>query len=181
MEKMSMKISDKDYKLLVGLVEFHFKFSEYIRESDQEMFYRAVDYAKTYTASNGIEFDYWHEDNAKFLEELLTILLKKEMNFKRLVDKVGDEDKAANMWMKKKNTNKEDILGMKNYLSNFVRHAKELDYDSFTLEDWANFSNICKYIKDDPKFIEFAKAQIVRVLGSGSDFLKEFNTNDSES
>jgi hypothetical protein len=66
---------------------------------------------------------------------------------------------------------------MKNYLSNFMRHAKELDYDSFSLEDWANFANICKYIKDDPKFIEFAKSQIIRVLGSGSDFLKEFNTN----
>jgi hypothetical protein len=180
MEKMSMKISEKDYKLLVGLVEFHFKFAEYVRESNQEMFYRAIDYAKTYTAADGVEFDYWHEDNPKFLQELSTLLIKKEASFQRLMDKVGDEEKATDIWMKKKNTNKEDVLGMKSYLSNFIRHARELDYDSFSLEDWANFANICKYIKDEPKFIEFAKAQIVRVLGSNSDFLKEFNSNGSE-
>jgi len=179
MEKMSMKISEKDYKLLVAMVEFHFKFSEYVRENNSELFFRGIDYAKTYTSSSGIEFDYWHEDNKKFLEELHSILVKKEMNFKRLVDKVGDEDQATEMWMKKKKTNKEDLLGMKNYLSNFMRHAKELDYDSFSLEDWANFVNICKYIKDDPKFIQFAKAQTIRVLGSENDFLKEFE-NESE-
>jgi hypothetical protein len=180
MEKMSMKISEKDYKLLVGLVEFHFKFAEYIRESNQEMFYRAIDYAKTYTNSDGVQFDYWHEDNAKFLQELSTVLLKAKTSFDRLVSKVGgDEDYAKEIWMKKKKTNKEDLLGMGNYLSNFIRHAKELDYDSFTSEDWMNYVNICKYIDNDPKFIEFAKAQVVRVLGSDSDFLKGF-ANESE-
>lgn len=169
-----MKISENDYKLLVGLVEFHFKFAEYVRESNPDMFYRAIDYAKTYTNSDGIQFGYWHEDNPKFLEELYAALTKIENSFKRLVNKVGDEEQAKEIWIKKKKTNKEDLLGMKNYTDNFIRHAKELDYDAFTTEDWSNFTNICKYIKNDPKFIEFAKAQIVRVLGSNSDFLKGF-------
>lgn len=170
-----MKINKDDYLLLTGLAEFHFKFAEYVREADQEMFYRAIDYAKTYTNSDGVKFDYWHEENPRFLEELYATLTKIENSYKRLVNKVGDEERAKEIWIKKKKTNKEDLLGMKNYISNFIRHAKELDYDSFTTEDWTNFVNICKYIKDDLKFIDFAKAQIVRVLGNDSDFLKGFD------
>lgn len=169
-----MKIPEKDYKLLVGLVEFHFKFSEYVRENDQELFFRAIDYAKTYAETEGVQFDYWHEDNSKFLGELYATLLKIEGSYNRLLDKVGDEEKANEIWMKKKKTHKEDLLGMKNYISNFIRHARELDYDSFTQEDWHNYVKICLRIKDDPKFVDFAKDQIKRVLGSESDFLKEF-------
>ena len=62
-----MKIPKKDYTLLVGIAEFHFKFAEYVRESDSAMFFRAIDYARTYTKVDGLTFDYWHEDNKKFL------------------------------------------------------------------------------------------------------------------
>lgn len=172
-----MKISEEDYKLLVGLVEFHFKFAEYIRESDADMFYRAIDYAKTYTNSDGVQFDYWHEDNPKFLEELLASLHKLENSFKRLLNKVGDEEKAKQIWMKKKNTNPEDLLGMKNYLANFTRHAKELNYDDFTLEDWSNFVNICKYIDKDDKFIEFAFSVISQSLGVDHKLTKELKND----
>lgn len=172
-----MKISEKDYKLLVGLVEFHFKFAEYIRESNPDMFYRAIDYAKTYTNSDGVQFDYWHEDNPKFLEELLTSLYKLENSYKRLINKVGDEEKAKQIWMKKKNTNAEDLLGMKNYLANFIRHARELNYDDFTLEDWANFVKICKYITNDEKFIEFAFGMISQSLGADHQLTKELKND----
>jgi hypothetical protein len=37
---------------------------------------------------------------------------------------------------------------------------------------------ITKYIKNDPKFIEFAIQQIERVLGETSDFLKEFKNEN---
>jgi hypothetical protein len=65
---------------------------------------------------------------------------------------------------------------MKSYLENFVRHARELDYDSFDMSDWENFIKICKCITDNPKFIEFAKTQVIRVLGSETDVLKEFES-----
>lgn len=173
-----MKISEEDYKLLVGLVEFHFKFAEYVRESNSDMFYRAIDYAKTYTNSDGIQFDYWHENNPNFLQELLTSLRKLENSYKKLVNKVGgDEEKAKQIWMKKKKTNNEDLLGMKNYLANFIRHAKELNYEDFTLEDWANFVNICKYINDDDKFIEFAFKMISQSLGVDHQLTKELKND----
>jgi hypothetical protein len=173
-----MKISEKDFMLLTGMVEFHFKFSEYIRENDSEMFFRAIDYAKTFTEAKGVSFDYWHEDNKRFLHELYTIIHKRKNNLNKLIDKVGDKDKATDMWMKKKNTSKEDLLGMKKYIENFIRHARELNYDDFDMTDWVNFTNICKTIKDDPKFIEFATGQIKRVLGSDSELLKEFNNEE---
>jgi hypothetical protein len=170
-----MKISEKDFALLTSMVEFHFKFSEYIRETDKDLFYRAVDYAKTFAAKDGIQFNYWHEDNKKFLDQLHKIIIKTKTRFNRLLDRVGDEEKAKDLWMKKKNTNKDDVLGMNNYLANFKHHARELDYDSFDLTDWVNFANICKHVVDDDKFIEYAKSQVIRVLGPDSDILKEFN------
>lgn len=166
-----MKINKDDYLLLTGLAEFHFKFAEYVREADQEMFYRAIDYAKTYTKVEGMVFDYWHEDHKKFLEELNHMFLKLQARFDRLVDKVGDEEKAKRMWIKKKNTSSEDVLGFERYLENFIRHAKELDYDAFDLNDWENYMKICQKIKD-PKFLEFAAQKMTKVLGSEHEFVK---------
>ena len=173
-----MKISKEDYDTLITIAEFHFKFSEYVRETNEELFYRAVDYGKTFSKVDGVTLQYWHEDNKKFLEELYSTLRKREMNFNNLVNKLGNEEQATEAWMEKKKTNKEDPLGMKNYLSNFVRHARELDYDSFDMNDWEHFVKITKYIKNDPKFIEFAIQQIERVLGETSDFLKEFKNEN---
>lgn len=173
-----MKISKDDFLLLTGLAEFHFKFSEYIRENNEEMFFRAIDYAQTFTDVKGIKFDYWHEDNKRFLEELHEIIRKKKSSFDRLITKVGDEKEAKRIWIEKKKTNNEDFLGMKNYLSNFVRHSRELDYDAFDMQDWVNFVNICKNVKNDPKFIEFAKGQVVRVLGSDCELIKEFDNEN---
>lgn len=169
-----MNISKKDYLLLTAMVEFHFKFAEYVREQDKELFYRAIDYGKTYTEVEGMQFDYWHEDNKKFLDELSRTLIKRKTSFERFAEHFEDEYEAEQQWINKKKTDKEDPLGMKKYLENFIRHARELDYDSFDLTDWVNFANICKHIQEDSKFIEFAKAQVIRVLGSESDVLKEF-------
>lgn len=169
-----MNITKEDYNTLTTIAEFHFKFSEYIREIDEELFYRAVDYAKTFATVNGASLEYWHEDNKKFLDELYKTLYKREMLFKQFVNKIGNEDDAKQIWMKKKKTNQEDILGIKNYISNFTRHGRELNYDEFDMVDWANFVNICKYVKNDPVFIDYAISQVKRVHGENSDFLKEF-------
>jgi len=171
MEKMPMKISEQDFLLLTGLADFHFKFAEYVREADQDMFYRAIDYAKTYAKTDGMKFDYWHEDHKKFLEEMNQIFLKLQAKFDRLVNKIGDEEEAKRLWVKKKNTSHEDPLGMSRYLENFIHHAKELDYDSFDLNDWENYMKICKHIKD-PKFLEFAASRMTKVLGSDHEFVK---------
>lgn len=170
-----MNISEDDFAVLTGIVEFHFKFSEYVREQDKELFYRAVDYAKTFTESEGMKFNYWHEDNKKFLEELSEIIIKKQMSYQKFTQIFDDEYEAETEWIKKKKTTKQDPLGMKSYLENFVKHSRELDYDSFDMNDWENYIKICKCVKDNPKFIEFATNQIKRVLGESSDFLKEFN------
>lgn len=72
----------------------------------------------------------------------------------------------------KKKTSKEDVLGVKNYLANFSRHAKELNYELFDTEDWMNFVYIAKFVKEN-KFTEFAFSTIKRVLGDDHELLKE--------
>lgn len=168
-----MKIPNKDYSLLIGIAEFHFKFAEYIRESDLDMFYRAVDYARSYTKVDGISFDYWHEDNKKFLQELSDLLLKIQNSYEKCVRKYVDEDIAKIKWMKRKKTTPEDIFGIKNYMQNFIHHCKELDYDKFDDEDWRNFSSICNFATDD-KFKQFAFEKIKKYLGDDNIIVKEF-------
>jgi len=180
MEKMSMKIPEKDYNLLVGLVEFHFKFAEYIKEQDQEMFFRAIDYARTYTQTKGVVFEYWHENNKQFLQELNDTLLKNKNKYEKFISSrlsLGDDEETANSkWIKKKKTNKEDLYCIKSYLENFIRHSKELDYDSFDQDDWNYFFNICKFIKNDG-FINFSKKIVETMFGTESDMMKRF-TNE---
>ena len=52
------ELEQLEEELLVreALVEFSFKFSEYIREMDPELWKRAVDYAVTFTKVEGVEF-----------------------------------------------------------------------------------------------------------------------------
>jgi uncharacterized protein YbcV (DUF1398 family) len=166
-----MKISKEDFLLLTAIAEFHFKFSEYVRENNEEMFYRAIDYAQTFTNVEGVKFDYWHENNKAFLQELSSLIRKKQTSYDKFIEKLGEG--GIDAWMAKKKTNKEDILGIKNYLSNFSRHAKELNYELFDMEDWMNFVYIAKFIKEN-KFIEFAYNTIKRVLGDEHELLKEF-------
>lgn len=168
-----MKISKEDFLVLTAMAEFHMKFSEYIREQDEALFFRAVDFAKTYTHVDGMQFDYWHENNKKFLNELSGILTKKKFNFDRFVEKVGNEAEAIKIWMKRKKTSNTDPLGMKNYIDNFKRHARELDYQTFDVEDWKNFIAICKYIKDDEKFISMMISIMKEQLGESSNLYKE--------
>jgi major membrane immunogen (membrane-anchored lipoprotein) len=160
MEKMFMKISEKDYSLLVGVAEFHFKFAEYIRESDSDMFYRAIDYARTY--------------NKQFLSEMSAMLLKIQNSYDRCLRKFENETIANEAWMKKKKTTQEDILGIKNYIQNFTHHMKELEYENFDETDWRNFSSICFYIKDE-KYKIFALDQMKKYLGENHIIIKEFS------
>ena len=60
------EILELEEELLVkeALLEFSFKFSEYIREMDPELWKRAVDYAVTFTKVEGVEF-FTEVDNGK--------------------------------------------------------------------------------------------------------------------
>lgn len=48
--------SEDDVLVRAALLEFSFKFSEYIKEMDPELWKRAVDYAMTFTKVEGVEF-----------------------------------------------------------------------------------------------------------------------------
>jgi len=175
-----MKISTDDYNLLVGLAEFHFKFSEYIRSQDEEMFFRAVDYARTYTKTTGTTFEYWHEDNKKFLNELYNILLKKRNLYDKYLDKHENKEEAIASWKKRKKTSDEDLLGVNKYLSNFIRHSRELNYQEFDSEDWKNFCGICSFIKNDKKFILRSIDLVKKYMGSECSYIKEFDLDANE-
>jgi hypothetical protein len=49
-------------RLTMGIIEFGFKFAEYVKEMDPELWKRAIDYAKDWTEVEGVSF-YYVKDN----------------------------------------------------------------------------------------------------------------------
>lgn len=48
--------TEEDVLVRMALIQFSFKFSEYVKEMDIELWKRAVDYAATFTKVEGVEF-----------------------------------------------------------------------------------------------------------------------------
>jgi hypothetical protein len=48
--------TEEDILFRTALIEFGFKFSEYVREVNPELWKRAIDYAVTFTKVEGVEF-----------------------------------------------------------------------------------------------------------------------------
>lgn len=103
-----MKISKQDFLLLTAIAEFHFKFSEYVRENNEEMFFRAIDYAQTFTNVEGVKFDYWHENNKAFLHELSSLLRKKKDAYDKFIAKMGED--GIDAWVTKRKQAKKMFL-----------------------------------------------------------------------
>ena len=51
-----MHSRDKEIKYLEAMVEFGYQFSDYVKNVDEELWKRAVEYAKDYTKKHGIVF-----------------------------------------------------------------------------------------------------------------------------
>lgn len=173
-----MKISKIDFETLTTIVEFHFKFSEYIRETNEELFFRAVDYGKTYAKPSGAMLTYWHEDNKKFLKELNSLIHKREALFTKFMYTSEDKEEAMNLWLQKRKTSKDDPIGIKKYLSNFIQHAKELNCQAFDSDDWTNYADIARRIKNNSKFTDFIILQITKHNGTDTNLIDGLKNDD---
>lgn len=52
------ELREEAAKLSLALLQFTHHFQEYVREMDPHLWKRAVDYAKTFTEVEGVEFTY---------------------------------------------------------------------------------------------------------------------------
>ena len=55
-------MSDEARAFLEAVFEFSTHYAEYVKEMDETLHRRAVDYAKTFTDVEGVEFNYIDED-----------------------------------------------------------------------------------------------------------------------
>lgn len=53
-----MNEEEKDHLTTIAIIEFGFKFAEYVKEMDPDLWRRAVDYAKDWTQVEGVSFHY---------------------------------------------------------------------------------------------------------------------------
>jgi hypothetical protein len=59
------ELSPEDYKVMESFIVFNSHFAEYIKQSDPNLFNRAIDYAKTFTEEDvtGIKLKYVDKSN----------------------------------------------------------------------------------------------------------------------
>jgi hypothetical protein len=55
---MSDENHDEAELLTKAIIEFGFKFAEYVKEMDHDLWKRAIDYAKDWTEVQGVSFHY---------------------------------------------------------------------------------------------------------------------------
>ena len=55
-------IRGMDPRLTKAMIIFGLKVSEYVKEMDHDLWYRSIDYAKTFTKVDGIEINYTKDD-----------------------------------------------------------------------------------------------------------------------
>lgn len=61
MEEIDAKKMDP--RLATAMIVFGLKFAEYVKEMDEEMWSRAIDYSKTFTKVDGVEISLMDEKN----------------------------------------------------------------------------------------------------------------------
>lgn len=60
-----MDKEEESRKTTLAIIEFGFKFAEYIKEMDYDLWKRAIDYAKDWTEVEGISFHYMKDKDEK--------------------------------------------------------------------------------------------------------------------
>lgn len=62
LEESLMNEEEKSRLTTLAIIEFGFKFAEYVKEMDPDMWRRAVDYAKDWTDVEGVSFYYTNDE-----------------------------------------------------------------------------------------------------------------------
>ena len=60
---MSAEDEKEDRLTTLAIIEFGFKFAEYVKEMDPDLWKRAVDYAKDWTQVEGVSFYYVNDED----------------------------------------------------------------------------------------------------------------------
>lgn len=60
---MSSEDEQEDRLTTLAIIEFGFKFAEYVKEMDPDLWKRAVDYAKDWTQVEGVSFYYVNDED----------------------------------------------------------------------------------------------------------------------
>jgi len=60
---MSSEDEQEDRLTTLAIIEFGFKFAEYVKEMDPDLWKRAVDYAKDWTQVEGVSFYYVKDED----------------------------------------------------------------------------------------------------------------------
>lgn len=58
-----MDEEEKSRLTTLAVIEFGFKFAEYVKEMDPDLWKRAIDYAKDWTNVEGVSFYYVNEED----------------------------------------------------------------------------------------------------------------------
>jgi hypothetical protein len=163
-----MKPEDYDryeQNVIEAVMQFNTYFSEYVKQMDEELWNRAVDYAKSFAKSGVVSFNYSRD---KGIDDILSNLLAQQIFLKDLAIDIEDTreeymefvenhnnlttQQIMEKWMKENDTTPDDPFGYEEDIALFVQCNHKFSFDQFDDDDWMNYTNICIVSVTDKNF-----------------------------
>ena len=167
---MEKNMKDEDYEkyesdFVNAVIQFNSLFADYVKSVDEELWKRAVDYAKDYAGSGNVSFNYISEKNSK---SILSSLLSQTIFLRDLaldIDEVREEyiqfvnehknkttEEIQDLWLKYFETTREDPFGYGQDLNLFIECDHKFKFSDFDDEDWTNYANITIHCTKNGEF-----------------------------
>jgi hypothetical protein len=157
---MEKNMKDEDYdkyeqNLMEAIFKFNTLFADYVKSVDEDLWKRAVDYAKDYSGSGNVSFDYVSEktpDNLLkntlsqtiFLRDLATDIEEVREEYIAFIrnNKSKTTKEMQEKWLQYYQTTPEDPFGYQQDINMFIECDHKFNFSEFDDEDWLNYTNI---------------------------------------
>lgn len=185
-----MKPEDYDryeQNVVEAVIQFNSYFSEYVKQMDEDLWNRAVDYAKSFAKSGVVSFNYCSDKN---IDDILGNLLAQQIFIKDLATDIEDTreeymdfvdnnsklttPQIMEKWLKENNTTSDNPFGYEEDIAFFVKCDHKFSFDKFDDDDWMNYTNICIVSSVDPNFQKTYTQILLDIHGEESDLYQYY-------
>lgn len=163
-------MKDEDYEkyeqnVINAIIQFNTLFADYVKSVDEDLWKRAVDYAKDYAESGNVSFNYVTEKSPEhilsstltqtiFLRDVALDIEDVRDEYMKFIDKYRNKptEEIQQLWLKFHDATPDDPFGYAEDLELFMRCNHTFNFAEFDEEDWMNYANLSIHCTKNREF-----------------------------
>lgn len=187
-----MKPEDYDnyeQNVIEAIIQFNGYFSEYVKQMDEDLWNRAVDYAKSFAQSGVVSFNYTSEKSPEiilnnflaqqiFIKDLVTDIdetREEYMEFVEVQSKKGlSTPEIMKKWLSQEGTTEDDPFGYEGEIKLFIQCDHKFTFDEFDDDDWMGYTHACIHCVQNPDFQKRYTEILLDKMGEDSDLYQYY-------